>query len=114
MSASRIRSAGPAGGNEARAGHRWQSEPGRVRYGGAPLRAPRQNFVLQFCFAASRGSTNAFTKPSCATINGQQVCGTNIMTNNVELDTRNLIYIVDRAGSGADILALTGQAEKIG
>lgn len=57
---------------------------------------------------------NPNTQPSCATINGQRVCGTNVMTNNVELDTRKLIYIVDRVGSGADILALTGQAEKIG
>jgi len=36
------------------------------------------------------------------------------MTNNVELDTRNLVYIVDRVGSGADILRLTGSAEDIG
>jgi hypothetical protein len=42
------RSAGPAGGNEAQAGHRWQSGPGRVRYGGAPFRAPRQNLFLNF------------------------------------------------------------------
>jgi hypothetical protein len=48
MCASRIRSAGPAGGNEAQAGHRWQSEPGQVRYGGAPLRAPRQNLFCNF------------------------------------------------------------------
>src|SRR5215471_9307828 len=58
MSASGIRSAGPAGGNEARAGYRWQSEPGWVRYGGAPLRAPRQ-ICFAICLAASRGSTNA-------------------------------------------------------
>jgi hypothetical protein len=32
----------------------------------------------------------------------------------VELDTRNLVYIVDRVGSGADILRLTGSAEAIG
>jgi len=57
---------------------------------------------------------NANTQPSCATINGKQVCGTDVMTNNVELDTRNLIYIVDRVGSGADILQLTGEAEEIG
>jgi hypothetical protein len=34
-------------------------------------------------------------------------------TNNVELDTRKFIYIVDRIG-GADILALTGEAAEIG
>jgi hypothetical protein len=57
---------------------------------------------------------NSFTQPSCATINGQMVCNTNVMTNNVELDTRNLVYIVDRVGSGADILRLTGEAALIG
>jgi hypothetical protein len=57
---------------------------------------------------------NANTQQSCATINGKQVCGRDIMTNNVELDTRNLIYIVDRVGSGADILQLTGEAKEIG
>ena len=57
---------------------------------------------------------NANTQPSCATINGKQVCGTDVMTNNVELDTRNFIYIVDRVGSGADILQLTGEAKEIG
>ena len=31
----------------------------KVRYGGAPLRAPRQNLFLNFEFAASCGSTNA-------------------------------------------------------
>ena len=59
-------------------------------------------------------SVNSFTQPSCATIDGQIVCKTNVMTNNVELDTRRLIYIVDRVGSGADILALTGEAAEIG
>jgi hypothetical protein len=57
---------------------------------------------------------NANTQQSCATINGKQVCGRDVMTNNVELDTRNLIYIVDRVGSGADILQLTGEAKEIG
>jgi hypothetical protein len=57
---------------------------------------------------------NANTQPSCATINGKTVCKTNVMTNNVELDTRKLVYIVDRVGGGADILKLTGIAEAIG
>lgn len=57
---------------------------------------------------------NANTEPSCATINGHQVCKKNVMTNNVELDTRGFIYIVDRVGSGADILKLTGRAAAIG
>jgi hypothetical protein len=57
---------------------------------------------------------NANVVPSCATLNGVQTCRTDISTNNVELDTRNFIYIVDRIGGGADILALTGEAQEIG
>jgi hypothetical protein len=36
------------------------------------------------------------------------------MTNNVEVDNRGFVYIVDRNGSGLDILALRSRAQKIG
>jgi len=36
------------------------------------------------------------------------------MTNNVEVDNRGYIVIVDRIGNGMDILKLTGKARKIG
>jgi len=36
------------------------------------------------------------------------------MTNNVEVDNRGCIIIVDRIGNGMDILKLTGKAQKIG
>jgi hypothetical protein len=36
-----------------------------------------------------------------------------IQTNNVEVDERGYIYIVDRANSGMHILELTGSARKI-
>jgi hypothetical protein len=36
------------------------------------------------------------------------------MTNNVEVDDRGYIYIVDRVGSGMDIIELQGQAKQIG
>ncbi len=36
------------------------------------------------------------------------------MTNNVEIDKRGLIYIVDRNGAGMDILELTGCAKQVG
>jgi hypothetical protein len=55
---------------------------------------------------------NANVQPSCNAAN--TLCRTDISTNNVELDTRNLIYIVDRIGGGADILELTGDAKEIG
>jgi hypothetical protein len=36
------------------------------------------------------------------------------MTNNVEVDNRGYIVIVDRIGNGMDILKLTGNARNIG
>ncbi|TMH23955.1 MAG: hypothetical protein E6H63_17515 [Betaproteobacteria bacterium] len=36
------------------------------------------------------------------------------MTNNVEVDNRGYIVIVDRIGNGMDILELTGKAKEIG
>jgi hypothetical protein len=36
------------------------------------------------------------------------------MTNNVEVDNRGFIIIVDRIGNGMDILELTGRAAEIG
>jgi hypothetical protein len=44
---------------------------------------------------------------------GQQRCKIAIQTNNVEVDDRGLIYIVDRANNGMHILELTGAARKI-
>jgi hypothetical protein len=35
------------------------------------------------------------------------------MTNNVEVDNRGYVYIVDRIGNGLDILKLTGCAKQI-
>jgi hypothetical protein len=42
--------------------------------------------------------------------NGQEHCATVIQTNNVEVDDRGYIYIVDRANNGMHILELTGEA----
>ena len=39
-------------------------------------------------------------------------CKTTIMTNNVEVDDRGFIYMVDRANTGVHILELTGEARK--
>ena len=36
------------------------------------------------------------------------------MTNNVEVDDRGYIIIVDRIGNGMDIVELTGSARRIG
>jgi hypothetical protein len=45
--------------------------------------------------------------------NGEQRCKVAIQTNNVEVDDRGYIYIVDRANTGLHILELTGDARKI-
>ena len=45
--------------------------------------------------------------------NGQDHCATMIQTNNVEVDDRGYIYIVDRANTGMHILELTGAARKV-
>jgi hypothetical protein len=53
------------------------------------------------------------TDQRCAVINGQEVCQTAIQTNNVEVDDRGFVYIVDRANTGLHVLKLTGDALKI-
>jgi hypothetical protein len=44
---------------------------------------------------------------------GKERCKVAIQTNNVEVDDRGYIYIVDRANSGLHILQLTGRAREI-
>ena len=53
------------------------------------------------------------TARRCLTIDGVQRCKIAIQTNNVEVDGRGYIYIVDRANSGMHILELTGEARKV-
>jgi hypothetical protein len=45
-------------------------------------------------------------------VNGQDRCKTAIQTNNVEVDDRGNIYIVDRANTGMHILRLTDEARR--
>ena len=58
-------------------------------------------------------ATTAFTSRSCVTIDGQERCKVANQTNNVEVDDRGYIYIVDRANTGMHILELTGAARSI-
>ena len=58
-------------------------------------------------------ATNANTTPSCLLINDKPRCKTAVQTNNVEVDDRGLVYIVDRVGTGMHILALTGDAQTV-
>jgi hypothetical protein len=53
------------------------------------------------------------TEPRCVKIGGADRCKVAIQTNNVEVDDRGYIYVVDRANTGLHILELTGEARKI-
>ena len=54
--------------------------------------------------------TTVNTDVRCLTIDGVERCKTAIQTNNVEVDNRGLIYLVDRANTGLHIVELTGPA----
>jgi hypothetical protein len=53
------------------------------------------------------------TEKRCTGAAPNQHCETVIQTNNVEVDDRGYIYIVDRAGTGLHILRLSGAAQEI-
>ena len=53
------------------------------------------------------------TEPTCVEIDGVEECKVAIQTNNVEIDDRGYIYLLDRRGTGLHIVALTGPAHDI-
>ena len=53
------------------------------------------------------------TDKRCVGSGADQHCKIAIQTNNVEVDDRGYIYIVDRANTGLSILQLTGSAREI-
>jgi hypothetical protein len=53
------------------------------------------------------------TDKRCVGTGAEQHCGVAIQTNNVEVDDRGYIYIIDRANTGMHILELTGAARKV-
>jgi len=53
------------------------------------------------------------TDKRCVGTGADQLCKVAIQTNNVEVDDRGYIYIVDRANTGMHILELTGPARQI-
>jgi hypothetical protein len=55
----------------------------------------------------------AKTDKRCIKVEGADRCKTAIQTNNVEVDERGYVYIVDRANTGMHILQLSGAARKI-
>jgi hypothetical protein len=53
------------------------------------------------------------TDKRCTGQGADQKCKVAIQTNNVEVDDRGYIYVVDRANTGMHILQLTGEARDI-
>jgi hypothetical protein len=53
------------------------------------------------------------TARRCVTVHGTDRCKVAIQTNNVEVDERGYIYLVDRADTGLHIVELTGAARGI-
>ena len=53
------------------------------------------------------------TDKRCVGTGGAERCKVAIQTNNVEVDDRGYVYIVDRANTGLHILQLTGDARKV-
>ena len=58
-------------------------------------------------------ATTPKTDKRCGQVGGAETCKVAIQTNNVEVDERGFIYIVDRANTGMHILELTGAARAI-
>jgi hypothetical protein len=58
-------------------------------------------------------ATTAKTDKRCVKIEGTETCKVAVQTNNVEVDDRGYIYIVDRANTGLHVLELTGSARDI-
>jgi hypothetical protein len=52
------------------------------------------------------------TDKRCVQADGKERCKVAIQTNNVEIDDRGYVYIVDRANTGMHILELTGDARR--
>ena len=53
------------------------------------------------------------TDKRCVGTGADQRCKIAIQTNNVDVDDRGYIYIVDRANTGMHILELTGPARRV-
>ncbi len=58
-------------------------------------------------------ATTPNTDKRCVKVGGADRCKVAIQTNNVEVDDRGYVYIVDRANTGLHILELTGPARQI-
>jgi hypothetical protein len=53
------------------------------------------------------------TDKRCVKVDGAERCKVAIQSNNVEVDERGYVYVVDRANTGIHILEVTGEARRI-
>ena len=53
------------------------------------------------------------TDERCITVANESRCKVAIQTNNLEVDDRGYIYLVDRANTGMHIVELTGDAKEV-
>jgi hypothetical protein len=74
------------------------------------IRDPYSPREVGFYIPAKTGKTD---KRCIKLPDGKERCKVAIQTNNLEVDDRGYIYIVDRANTGMHILQLTGEARKI-
>jgi hypothetical protein len=58
-------------------------------------------------------ATTSDTDERCVTVGGVETCKVAIQTNNVDVDDRGYVYIVDRANTGMHVLKVTGKARDI-
>jgi len=58
-------------------------------------------------------ATTDKTFPLCVERNGAKECKTAIQTNNVQIDDRGYLYLLDRSGTGLHIVELTGEPREI-
>jgi hypothetical protein len=75
------------------------------------IRNPFSPQEVAYYIPAITGNTKP--DPTCVKRRGAAKCKIAIQTNNVEVDDRGYIYIVDRADTGMHVLELVGEARKI-
>jgi hypothetical protein len=75
------------------------------------VRNPYEPKEIAYYIPAITADTKA--DPTCLRRRNAATCKISIQTNNVEVDDRGYIYIVDRADTGLHILDLTGSAREL-